>query len=283
MSEPNQTWCWYCKQEIPPESDTCPSCGKPLNDSMKVVRCRSCGKYLLKSIGVCDSCGTPQEMPAVPVAAMPEETPAEGELRRIPDNLDALEKQATGRSPMRWFIPATVAVIVLLIAVIVVLLVRGGAGGGSNEPAGPTYCAEDAHLWLPADCTHPRTCSICGKTEGEPVGHDFVQNVCTVCGAYKKPFYFFDSTSERSGTTVNFSGSIMNYAGVDVASLTIKLDLYDEEKQRLVSETAEAVTGGPLHPLDSTRWEMQYNDSGLKWKYWRISAVEFNPAEEKES
>ena len=30
------------------------------------------------------------------------------------------------------------------------------------------------HEWIPADCTTPKTCSKCGETEGEPLGHDSV-------------------------------------------------------------------------------------------------------------
>jgi hypothetical protein len=29
------------------------------------------------------------------------------------------------------------------------------------------------HSWVDADCTTPKTCSICGKTEGEALGHDY--------------------------------------------------------------------------------------------------------------
>ncbi len=50
MSQPIPTWCWYCKQEIPAEAGQCPSCGKPLTDATKVIRCRRCGKFLLKNV-----------------------------------------------------------------------------------------------------------------------------------------------------------------------------------------------------------------------------------------
>ena len=29
------------------------------------------------------------------------------------------------------------------------------------------------HDWIPATCTEPKTCSVCGKTEGQPLGHDW--------------------------------------------------------------------------------------------------------------
>lgn len=45
-----------------------------------------------------------------------------------------------------------------------------------------------SHEWVDATCTAPKTCSLCGETEGEPLGHDFRDATCTtpktcsVCG-----------------------------------------------------------------------------------------------------
>ena len=44
------------------------------------------------------------------------------------------------------------------------------------------------HTWIEPTCTEPRTCSECGKTEGEPLGHKWEDATCTepkiciVCG-----------------------------------------------------------------------------------------------------
>ena len=44
------------------------------------------------------------------------------------------------------------------------------------------------HFWQPATCTAPKTCSICGKTEGAALGHSwseatyFAPKFCPVCG-----------------------------------------------------------------------------------------------------
>ena len=44
------------------------------------------------------------------------------------------------------------------------------------------------HNWSPATCTAPRTCSICGATEGVAVGHTWLDATCTtaktcsICG-----------------------------------------------------------------------------------------------------
>lgn len=34
-------------------------------------------------------------------------------------------------------------------------------------------------LWANATCTRPRTCKSCGKTEGEPLGHEWEEATCT--------------------------------------------------------------------------------------------------------
>lgn len=44
------------------------------------------------------------------------------------------------------------------------------------------------HVWQEATCVSPRTCSVCGKTEGTPLGHSFsdatcmAPKKCIVCG-----------------------------------------------------------------------------------------------------
>lgn len=51
-------WCVYCKSPVPGDASACPGCGQPLSDGTKVVRCASCGKFILKSAEVCPECGS---------------------------------------------------------------------------------------------------------------------------------------------------------------------------------------------------------------------------------
>ena len=44
-------------------------------------------------------------------------------------------------------------------------------------------CWSNGHTWSDATCQTPKTCDICGKTEGETAEHTFAEGVCTVCGA----------------------------------------------------------------------------------------------------
>lgn len=41
-----------------------------------------------------------------------------------------------------------------------------------------TACGHE-HVWEEATCTEPKTCTECGETEGEPLGHDWKDATCT--------------------------------------------------------------------------------------------------------
>jgi hypothetical protein len=43
-------------------------------------------------------------------------------------------------------------------------------------------CQVNGHIMNDATCQAPKTCSVCGETEGEVADHTFVEGVCTVCG-----------------------------------------------------------------------------------------------------
>ncbi len=40
-------------------------------------------------------------------------------------------------------------------------------------------CELQGHKWKDADCTTPKTCTVCGLTEGEPLNHDWKDATCT--------------------------------------------------------------------------------------------------------
>ncbi|MBE7009110.1 MAG: hypothetical protein E7422_08255 [Ruminococcaceae bacterium] len=354
MANSIPTWCWYCKQQIPSQAEVCPFCSKPLNDAKRVVRCNTCGKFLLMASGRCSQCGTPlptaapppmpqqpfpEQPPAPPVSpeqppapdeapAFPQEQPpaadmpsetgeaplneelgglgampempdgapaGEAPMPPMPDDpgmqetlraLEQLEAQenasASGRgsSGRKIMIIGIIVAAVALIALAVVFFLTRPKPEKEPEPEAPVVCADGEHVWVEADCEHPRTCSVCGATEGEPLGHHFEGNVCTVCGAFKKPFYFTDPDCARDGSTVVFWGCVQNCTGLGVKDLQLKLSLYDKDMNVVAEETGPAVEdGGSMTPLEAIQWEMRYDDTGLKWKYWRIAAVDYTPEE----
>ena len=57
--------------------------------------------------------------------------------------------------------------------------------------------AEDTctHEWTDATCTAPKTCALCGETEGEALGHSYENGTCTVCGE-ADPDYVADPAAD---------------------------------------------------------------------------------------
>lgn len=55
------------------------------------------------------------------------------------------------------------------------------------------------HEWTDATCTQPKTCSVCGSTEGAPLPHSYSSNgVCAVCGALDPDFPYFSEDFEST-------------------------------------------------------------------------------------
>ncbi len=47
---------------------------------------------------------------------------------------------------------------------------------------GVTEGAAAGHTWVDANCDTAKTCSVCGATEGEALGHSYADGKCSVCG-----------------------------------------------------------------------------------------------------
>ena len=67
-----------------------------------------------------------------------------------------------------------------------------------TEPKTCTLCGETegealGHKWSSATCASPKTCVRCGMTEGEALGHDWIEATCT------EP-----KTCHRCGTTEGY-------------------------------------------------------------------------------
>ena len=57
-----------------------------------------------------------------------------------------------------------------------------------TEPKTCELCGETegepiGHRYNEASCTEPKTCELCGETEGEPIGHRYSDGYCLECGA----------------------------------------------------------------------------------------------------
>ena len=103
------------------------------------------------------------------------------------------------------------------------------------------------HTWSAATCTAPKTCSACGSTEGEELGHDYEkkitkatttkdgksENICTVCGyvASKVTTIYKASKISLSKTSYTYNGKVQK------PSVTVK-----DSKGKMVSSSYYTVT-----------------------------------------
>ena len=77
-----------------------------------------------------------------------------------------------------------------------------------GEVVSTTAIPATGHTMGAATCVAPATCSVCGHTEGEPAGHNFVEGTCSVCGTTETHVCNFvagetvDPTCTEAGYTV---------------------------------------------------------------------------------
>ena len=85
-------------------------------------------------------------------------------------------------------------------------------------------CWSDGHTWNDATCQAPKTCSVCGKTEGEVAEHTFAEGVCTVCGAAEStpatPIVWNMSNTDDAGQWQNAQAYTSTKPTVTTAEVT---------------------------------------------------------------
>ncbi|MBQ3571237.1 MAG: hypothetical protein IJA15_00250 [Clostridia bacterium] len=67
---------------------------------------------------------------------------------------------------------------------------------------------ECEHSWTDATCEAPKTCSLCGATEGDALGHDFVENVCSRCG--EVVITVSEAVKVEQGSSLHVKGVVVN-------------------------------------------------------------------------
>ena len=62
--------------------------------------------------------------------------------------------------------------------------------------------------WADATCQAPKTCKLCGVTEGEVIDHNYVDDICTMCGTQKPAENAVEVTlKHNSASTTNMTGN----------------------------------------------------------------------------
>ena len=162
-----------------------------------------------------------------------------------------------------WIIVA--AALILVAAAIIFLLPRLRGGGK----------AACSHVWAEATCLEPKTCTICGETEGEPLGHDFQDNFCTVCGASERPFLITDIVYERVGDHYLFSGTLQNCTEEPVKDVKLQVMFLDGDHNVTESDEVVVADQAPLSPREEIQWSYSYMQPYLNARYFRASVVDF--------
>ncbi len=110
-----------------------------------------------------------------------------------------------------------------------------------------------SHTWTDADCDTPKTCSVCGATEGDALGHTYVSGTCTVCGA-ADPDYVQPGDPSTPSTPSTYTISTPTAANgavtVDDASAskgeTITITVTPDEGYELDTLTVADASGNKL-------------------------------------
>ena len=91
-------------------------------------------------------------------------------------------------------------------------------------------CAE-GHDFAEATCTAPKTCKVCGTTEGNALEHTYVNGVCSACNAEEPSGelteYYLQATID--GTTYYFTGTVSSGKGAITTDVTKAAIIYKED------------------------------------------------------
>ncbi|MBE6747495.1 MAG: hypothetical protein E7558_08645 [Ruminococcaceae bacterium] len=104
------------------------------------------------------------------------------------------------------------------------------------------------HSYLEATCSTAKTCTTCGLTEGEALGHNMVDGICTVCGMGEADGIIYISTAEQLMMFADY----VNYVNKDAdAVLMADIDLAEYTWTPIgVTAMGEGVTNGYTGSFD---------------------------------
>ena len=114
----------------------------------------------------------------------------------------------------------------------------------TNPPA-PTTCS---HSWKNATCTAPKTCTKCGATDGNALGHDFKSGTCTRCDAEDKSVPF----SNNSWLMDAVNGNLL---------YRFSLACFTGNGSISVASWSESASGGDAYQFDGKNY---YDDGSVK-------------------
>lgn len=109
------------------------------------------------------------------------------------------------------------------------------AGGETTAATDPPATTPHIHSYSAATCTSPKTCRICGKTEGTAAGHSYdTAGTCTKCGAVLPEATEYISFNDiflenyvKQSLGIQGTGKVSGYAMSQLTSLDIGENVTD--------------------------------------------------------
>ena len=110
-----------------------------------------------------------------------------------------------------------------------VVRLRNYFAGTGAELAQPALI----HSWVEATCTEPKKCSVCGRTEGEPLGHTTSNGVCGRCGEYVFEPAAYSGTGDAVISDVSLPQGIYKVTMTHDGESNFSVKAYDAEGKYL--------------------------------------------------
>lgn len=129
------------------------------------------------------------------------------------------------------------------------------------------------HNWSAATCTTPKTCSVCGQTEGSANGHNYQNGVCAVCGVKKI------GTISLPTTPLNVSWTCKNhvYSSATISNISYEYSYYKKSGAPCLSMTVRGEKSFDEDGEFGNQWLMfvvaAYNSSGKVISSKKVSVL----------
>ncbi len=211
----------------------------------KIKFCKKCGTQLSLDAVVCNNCGTPVTPNNNPVDkttfiasaqySQPQYTQPQHDQLQY-DQFQYTQPAPPPEKKKKPIVPIVIVAVVVVVAAVLAILF------GTH-----TICIR--HKWKDADCTNPKTCQYCDKTEGEALGHNWTEGSCTEAKVCKN----CDKEGEApkghvKGEWKTKEAPTLLEDGTEEAYCTVCSELLDERE--VDKKTPDAV-GGTFNFTDS--------------------------------
>lgn len=93
------------------------------------------------------------------------------------------------------------------------------------------------HTFADASCTEPKTCTVCGETEGEALGHTCEIGTCKQCGEFQNEdtWNSINEYIEKANSSLSIFLISLSHGNDSYTSITNSYNFIDESKKDLRS------------------------------------------------